>query len=126
MLTFERLLRHLGGRDDLPELEAGVVGDAHHVPRELRVEAGHRAVLVRHAVGEGARDREAGRAVEQDQLAVQLAAGLEARDGVTHDLFVLGRVGETDLQQGGGVGVDGDDAGVDVVGRHFVFLRIFS
>lgn len=120
-----QLLRHLGARDDLPELEGGVVGDAHHVPRKLRVEAGHRPELVRDAVGEGARDREAGRAVEQHQLAVQLATGLEARDGVTHDLVVLGRVGEADPEQGRGVGVQADGHGLDLVAGHRS-LRNFS
>ncbi len=98
------------------------MADRHDVLRQLGVEARHRAVQVRHLVGDHHRDRERGRAVDPDHVTARELAGgdhlVEARLRILHDLIVLGRSPEPHLEHAIGQ--------ADVVRGHGTLLSFSS
>lgn len=104
-------------RDDAAELVSRVVGHGDHVTVELRVEDRDSREAMGHSVSNGNRDGERSRTVEQDHATTGEVTGLvhlvQTGDGILHDLVVLGRVTEGDLE--------GVASAVDVVSSHYEF-----
>ena len=88
--------------DEVADVVAVAVGDRNHVLRQLRVEASDRLVEVAQRVRQNHRHRKARGSVDPDDFAT---GELVVRDhlvqtllGVLHDLIVLRRSAEPDLQ----------------------------
>lgn len=106
-------------RDDAAELVGRIVGHGDHVAVQLRVEDRNRSEAVGDGVGDRHSNRQRGRTVEQDHATTTEVTGLvhlvETGHGILHDLVVLGRSTEGELEDVAGTG--------DVVSAHDVSFQ---